>query len=61
MEFLIYLALIIFAIWLIIKFIQYIVLPVVGLAALAGLIWGGGTALINYIISFKENIIDSNR
>ena len=26
----------------------------------AGILWGGGTALVNYCKSFKENMIDSN-
>lgn len=30
-------------------------------AGVGGLLWGGGTALVNYGRSFKENIIDSNR
>ena len=25
----------------------------------AGILWGGGTALVNYCKSFKENMIDS--
>ncbi|MDR2094818.1 MAG: hypothetical protein LBP76_04785 [Treponema sp.] len=61
MEFIIYLVIIIFVIWLIIKFIQYVVIPALIIAAAVGFIWGGGTALVNYIISIKENIIDSNR
>lgn len=27
----------------------------------AGLIWGGGTAVLNYGKSFKRHVIDSNR
>ena len=26
----------------------------------AGILWGGGTAVLNYGRSFKENMIDSN-
>ena len=26
----------------------------------AGVLWGGGTAIVNYSKSFKENMIDSN-
>lgn len=26
----------------------------------AGVLWGGGTAIVNYGKSFKENMIDSN-
>jgi hypothetical protein len=61
MEIIIGIIVIIFVIWLIIKFIQYVLIPAVIIAAAIGVIWGGGTALINYIKSFKENIIDSNR
>lgn len=47
-----------------IAFVVYIIVMVVGAAlsvvSAGGFIWGGGTALINYISSFKENIIDSN-
>lgn len=32
-----------------------------GLAAAGGTLYGGGAAVKNYILSFKENIIDSNR
>ena len=32
-----------------------------GIAGVGGLAWGGGTALVNYGKSFKENMIDSNR
>lgn len=34
---------------------------IAAVAGAGGLLWGGGTALINYGKSFKENIIDSNR
>lgn len=33
-------------------------LSVVG--GVAGLLWGGGTAIVNYGKSFQENMIDSN-
>ena len=29
--------------------------------ALGGIIFGGGSAIKNYILSFKENILDSNK
>lgn len=29
-------------------------------AGIAGTIWGGGTALVNYIKSFKKHMIDDN-
>ena len=49
----------------IIAFIIYcIVLLLSALAAVAGaggILWGGGTAIVNYGKSFKENMIDSNR
>ncbi len=34
---------------------------IAAVAGAGGVLWGGGTALINYGKSFKENIIDSNR
>lgn len=33
---------------------------IAAVAGAAGTLWGGGTALINYAKSFKENTIDSN-
>lgn len=30
-------------------------------AAASGTLYGGGTAIGNYFLSFKENIIDSNK
>lgn len=33
---------------------------IVAVAGIAGTIWGGGTAIVNYIKSFKENMIDDN-
>lgn len=32
-----------------------------GVAGAGGIVWGGGTAIVNYSKSFKENMIDSNR
>ncbi len=32
-----------------------------GIAGAGGIVWGGGTAIVNYGKSFKENMIDSNR
>ncbi len=32
-----------------------------GIAALGGTFFGGGEAIKNYFLSFKENVIDSNR
>lgn len=46
-------------------FVIYCIILLAGaIAAVAGtggLLWGGGTAVVNYSRSFKENIIDSNR
>lgn len=43
----------------------YLVIMAASLIALAagaaGSVWGGGTAVLNYGKSFKENMIDSNR
>ncbi|MEY8328092.1 hypothetical protein AALB81_01970 [Lachnospiraceae bacterium 48-33] len=33
----------------------------VSIAGIGGAVWGGGTSIVNYIRSFKENMIDSNR
>ena len=30
-------------------------------AGIGGTAWGGGTAVVNYCKSFKENMIDSNK
>lgn len=55
----------IIAVLAVIALIVYVVVLIAGvLAATAGAcgtLWGGGTALVNYIKSFKENTIDSNR
>ena len=49
----------------IIVFIVYCIILIasalVAIAGIGGTLWGGGTALVNYIISFKENMIDSNK
>jgi len=46
-------------------FVVYVIAIIASvLAAVAGaggVLWGGGTAISNYIKSFKENMIDSNR
>lgn len=46
-------------------FVIYCIVLIAGvLAAVAGTggaLWGGGTAVVNYSRSFKENMIDSNR
>lgn len=34
---------------------------IVGVAAASGTLYGGGYAITNYALSFKENVIDSNR
>ena len=46
-------------------FVIYCIVLVAGvIAAVAGtggVLWGGGTAVVTYSKSFKENMIDSNR
>ncbi len=46
-------------------FIVYVMVMIAGIlimvAAGLGVIYGGGTAVVNYVSSFKENIIDSNK
>ena len=46
-------------------FVIYCIVLVAGaIAAVAGtggVLWGGGTAVVNYGKSFNENMIDSNR
>lgn len=46
-------------------FVIYCIVLIAGaIAAVAGtggVLWGGGTAVLNYSKSFKENMIDSNR
>lgn len=48
-----------------IVFVIYCIVILAGIiasvAGAGGLIWGGGTAVVNYGKSFKENMIDSNR
>lgn len=48
-----------------IAFIVYCIVILAGIlasvAGAGGAIWGGGTAIVNYVKSFKENMIDSNR
>lgn len=45
-------------------FVIYCIVILAGIfatvAGAGGAIWGGGTAIINYVKSFKENMIDSN-
>lgn len=41
--------------------ILYLAAAVIGIAAILGGIYGGGYAIRNYALSFKENVIDSNR
>lgn len=42
----------------VISLIAAVIAAVVGIG---GTVWGGGTAVLNYARSFKENMIDSNR
>lgn len=45
-------------------FIVYVIVMIASVFAAvaggAGVLWGGGTAIVNYSKSFKENMIDSN-
>lgn len=45
-------------------FIVYVIVMIASVLAAvaggAGVLWGGGTAIVNYSKSFKENMIDSN-
>lgn len=34
---------------------------IAGVAAAGGTLFGGGSAIKNYVLSFKENVIDSNK
>lgn len=49
----------------IICFIVYIMVllatVIAGVAAAGGTLFGGCSAIKNYVLSFKENVIDSNR
>ncbi len=55
----------IFIILAVMVFIVYCIVliasVIVAIAGIGGTLWGGGTALVNYIVSFKENMIDSNK
>lgn len=45
-------------------FVVYVIVMIASVLAAvaggAGVLWGGGTAIVNYGKSFKENMIDSN-
>ena len=47
----------------IILFIVYVLVAtvIVNVAVAVGTVYGAGSAIKNYISSFKENVIDSNR
>lgn len=49
----------------IIAFIIYVIVILASIiavvAATGGTIFGGGSAIKNYIFSFKENVVDSNK
>ena len=49
----------------IIAFIIYVIVIlasiIAGVAAAGGTLFGGGSAIKNYVLSFKENVIDSNK
>ncbi len=48
----------------IIAFVIYCIVIMIGIlisiAGIGGTIWGGGTAIVNYVKSFKDNMLDSN-
>lgn len=46
---------------LIIYLLVYLAGIIIAIASGIGIIYGGGTAIVNYFLSFKENIVDSNR
>ena len=54
-------ALVVGAIILVVYIAVLLAGAIAAVAGAGGVLWGGGTALINYGKSFKENIIDSNR
>ena len=51
------LAIVAFIIYITVLLISVIAMVAVGI----GVVIGGGTAIINYALSFKENIIDANK
>jgi len=54
-------ALIIAAVIFIIYIITIVATAILAVTAAGGTLWGGGRAIMNYGLSFKEHIIDSNR
>lgn len=48
-------------IFVVVAVIIYAVMIFAGIAAVGGTVYGGGSAIKNYVSSFKENVIDSNR
>lgn len=53
-------AAIIFIVYVIVYVIVMVAFVLAAVAGGAGVLWGGGTAIVNYSKSFKENMIDSN-
>lgn len=52
----------ILAFFLIIAYVVFLVAAVVvSVAAAGGTLYGGGYAIKNYVSSFKENVVDSNK
>ncbi len=47
--------------FLIVYLVVILATVIAGGAAIGGTIFGGSSAIKNYILSFKENIIDSNK
>lgn len=52
----------ILAFFLIIAYVVFLLAAVVvSVAAAGGTLYGGGYAIKNYVSSFKENVVDSNK
>lgn len=51
----------VFIIIVVVGIVIYIAIMASMVIAAGGALWGSGTAIKNYIESFKENMIDSNR
>ena len=50
---------------MVIAFVVYVIVllatVIAGVAAAGGTLFGGCSAIKNYVLSFKENVIDSNK
>lgn len=49
------------AIAIVVYLIVLLATIIIGAAAAGGTIYGGGYAIKNYVASFKENVVDSNK